>query len=79
MCEDFEGYPDILTMHDVREMLEIGRNSAYNLFHEKEFPGKKIGGKWCVTKGAFRRYLDSSDDLPTKVSDTLAMRRDSSF
>lgn len=63
MCENFEDYPDLLTIDDVREMLGIGRNTAYALCKNNIIPCRKIGNKWRIAKSSVLQYLTQTDPI----------------
>lgn len=50
MCKQTQ---ETLTVKEVREILNIGTNSAYNLIHSKAFPVIKIGQSYRIPKGPF--------------------------
>ena len=47
MCKQTQ---ETLTVKEVREILNIGTNSAYNLIHSKAFPVIKIGQSYRIAK-----------------------------
>lgn len=53
-----EQYETLLTISDLREILDIGRNAAYDLLREGQIPSIRIGKKWKVPKDALIYYLD---------------------
>jgi len=46
----FEQYDDILTIEELCEMLNIGRNKSYDLVCNREIEACKIGKSWKVPK-----------------------------
>jgi len=46
----------LYTVKDLREM-GIGRDTAYQLMHNKAFPAIKLGGRYYVTKEALTMWL----------------------
>lgn len=46
-----------LETKDIRESLNIGNQKCLELFHKKDFPGKKIGKSWLVLEEAFKDYF----------------------
>lgn len=46
----------LYTVKDLQEM-EIGRDKAYQLMHNKSFPAIKIGGRYYVTEDALESWL----------------------
>lgn len=53
-----EEYPDILTVAEMREILFIGRNKAYQLLNDKIIKGTRIGRTWRISKSDIVKYLD---------------------
>lgn len=46
---------------DIRKALKVGNKTCLKLFHEKAFPGRKIGKSWYVTEEAFKEYLSKAN------------------
>ena len=55
----FENYKDIVSVDDLRDMLGIGKSSAYTLLRNKEIKHVKVGKKYIIPKQAVIGYLDS--------------------
>jgi excisionase family DNA binding protein len=53
----FKGYPDMLTIKQVCEMLNIGKNTAYALLRSGAIKSVKIGTKYRVSKSWILDYL----------------------
>lgn len=47
----------ILTVQDVKELLKIGRNRAYEIFAREDFPAILLGRKYVVEEEAFKNWL----------------------
>ncbi len=43
--KQFEELPMLLTVDQMRKVLNIGKNSAYELIYQKNFPILKLGGE----------------------------------
>ena len=56
MCKQTQ---ETLTVKEVREILNIGTNSAYNVIHSKAFPVIKIGQSYRIPKGPFYAWLEN--------------------
>lgn len=54
----WENIPAVLGVLDVAKILKLGRNTTYNLFHREDFPAKRIGGSYRISRDAFRRWLE---------------------
>jgi excisionase family DNA binding protein len=50
----------ILTLIEAAKYLSIEESELLDLLERKEFPGKKIGTNWRISKGAIDNYLNSS-------------------
>lgn len=55
-----ESLPETLTIQDVKEIMRIGMNAAYNLIHSKAFPVIKVGHAYRIPKDAFYKWLAES-------------------
>lgn len=47
-----------MTVKQVADTLHIGYNKARKLFHQKGFPGIKLGGIYVVEEKDLETYLD---------------------
>ena len=50
-------YPDILTVEELCEVLNIGANFAYELLNTKEIPAFRIGRRWKIPKESVIHYI----------------------
>lgn len=53
-----EQYDTLLTVADLRKILNIGRNCAYNLVNQGVIPSVRIGRTWKIPKDAVICYLN---------------------
>jgi excisionase family DNA binding protein len=51
-------YPDVLTVEDVKEILQIGRKTAYRLIDENKIQHFRIGTKIRIPKQCLVNYLN---------------------
>ena len=51
-------YPDVLTVEEVKEILQIGRKSAYRLIENNEIQHFRIGTKIRIPKPCLIDYLN---------------------
>ena len=58
--ELFERYPDVLTVHQVREALGVGRTGVYKLIDQGLLKCFKIGNAYKIPKTALIEYVNSS-------------------
>ena len=53
-----EQYDTLLTISDLREVLSIGRNAAYDLLNQGAIPAFRIGRNWKIPKDAVIFYIN---------------------
>lgn len=58
MCEKAQDQ-EILTVDEVRQILKIGANSAYNLIHSGSFPVIKIGQTYRIPAEPFYAWMEN--------------------
>lgn len=54
-----DAFPDILTVMELKEMLGIGREQAYELVKAKDFPVRRIGRRIIIYKPNLIKWLES--------------------
>lgn len=55
-----ETLPDILNVHQVREVLGIGRKGVYNLLDSRKISYFKIGNAYKIPKSALIDFINQS-------------------
>ncbi|WP_148629493.1 helix-turn-helix domain-containing protein [Bacillus sp. E214] len=55
--QTLDNYPDVLSVADVQEILGIGREQAYILVNNQQFPVKKVGKRLLIYKPTFIDWL----------------------
>ena len=58
--ELFERYPDVMTVHQAREALGVGRIGVYKLIDQGLLKCFKIGNAYKIPKTALIEYVNSS-------------------
>ena len=58
MAKHISNYPDVLTVEEVKEILQIGRRSTYRLIEANEIHHFKIGTKIRIPKQCLIDYLN---------------------
>ena len=53
----FEEYEDMVTIENVCQMLNIGKNNAYLLLKQGEIHAFKIGRIWKISKNSVAEYV----------------------
>uniref|UniRef100_A0A7V4TZ32 DNA-binding protein n=1 Tax=Candidatus Caldatribacterium saccharofermentans TaxID=1454753 RepID=A0A7V4TZ32_9BACT len=62
MSETLADLPEVLTSRDLLEVLPIGKNTLYRLLHRADFPARRVGRKFLVSKRALLRWLEERND-----------------
>lgn len=50
-------YDAVLSVKELQEILNIGRNTAYALLNSGAIPSLRIGKKWRIPRDAVLHYL----------------------
>lgn len=62
--KEFEQLPMMLTVSDVQKVLNIGRNSAYELIYQKNFPILRLGErKIRIPKDKFLEWIKANTEF----------------
>lgn len=61
MTRQLSNYPDVLNVEQMREILGIGRNLAYQLLIDKKIVAKKLGHNWIIAKSNLLKFITSED------------------
>lgn len=57
----FETQPEVLTLRQSQEILQIGRTTILGMIKRNELKAFKVRGRWRVKKDDLIEYLSSSD------------------
>lgn len=60
-------YTKLLEIHEIQQLLGIGRNKVYNLIRSGEIAAFKIGREWKVTENAIDEYIKKQSSLNRKI------------
>ena len=62
--KEIENMPTLLTVSEMAQVLRIGRNSAYELVYQKNFPILKLGPKNIrIPKGELLQWIKVNTDI----------------
>ena len=53
-----QGYPEILTLKQCQEILQIGKNLMLFLVHNEEIHAFRVGKQWRVRKIDLERFME---------------------
>lgn len=58
MDNDFEDFPQVMTVEELAAALRIGRNAAYQLVRDKAIRAIKVGRSIRIPRAALVEFLD---------------------
>ena len=56
-------YSEILTVEDVMEILNIGKNAAYDLFRNGEIKCFRLKNRWKIPKQSVIDYINAKANM----------------
>lgn len=56
-------YDDLMTVHDVCEILMVGKNRIYELLQSGKLEGFRVGRIWKIPKASLENYIRSEAGL----------------
>lgn len=62
MYKMFENYKDVVTINELTEMLDIGRNKAYKLINSGEIKSRLVGKTHRIPKKNIIKYIENQID-----------------
>ena len=57
----FNSYPDVLSVKQLCEILDIGKNTAYRLLQSGEIKSIKIGKVYKIPKKYVKEYISKTN------------------
>ena len=49
---NLDQYPDVLTLHECQQILQVSRGTMLRLLHENEIPAFRVGNRWRIQRKA---------------------------
>ena len=68
-----EGYPELLTVKQMQEILCVGKNKAYEIVKQNELTYMKIGSTIRIPKESLKKYILSVCYNENKVNDSSVL------
>ncbi len=59
----FEDHEELLTINEMRELLGVGKNTAYTLLKDGAIKSLRIGKLWRIPKKAVEEYILTQSGL----------------
>lgn len=61
------GYPSVLKIDEVAEILRVSRPTAYELARQKDFPTIHLGRRMLVAKDALAEWVREQSQLKSRM------------
>ena len=58
---NLDQYPDVLTLHECQQILQVSRGTMLRLLHEGEIPAFRIGNRWRVQRKEMLEFIERSE------------------
>lgn len=68
-----DGYPELLTVKQMQEILCVGKNKAYEIIKQDELFYMKIGSSIRIPKESLKKYILSVCYNENKVNDSSVL------
>ena len=63
-------YPDVLTLHECQQILQVSRGTMLRLLHENEIPAFRVGNRWRIQRKAMLEFIELEQFRPSKTDRT---------
>ena len=58
IASENKSYPTFYSVEELQRLLQIGRNSAYKLVAEKDFPSIYVGNRIVIPADLFNKWIE---------------------
>ena len=58
---NLDQYPDVLTLHECQQILQVSRGTILRLLHEDELPAFRVGNRWRVRRESMLAFIEKSE------------------
>ena len=58
---NLDQYPDVLTLHECQQILQVSRGTMLRLLHENEIPAFRVGNRWRVQRKAMLEFIERDE------------------
>ena len=60
---NLDQYPDVLTLHECQQILQVSRGTMLRLLHENEIPAFRVGNRWRIKRKAMLEFIERDEYL----------------
>ena len=58
---NLDQYPDVLTLHECQQILQVSRGTMLRLLHENEIPAFRVGNRWRIQRKAMLEFIERDE------------------
>ena len=58
---NLDQYPDVLTLHECQQILQVSRGTMLRLLHEIEIPAFRVGNRWRIQRKAMLEFIERDE------------------
>jgi excisionase family DNA binding protein len=66
----FEGYPALLSVAKLAELLGVTQKTAYDYLQSADVPSYRIGNRWLILRDEVKNYIEQKARYTLDDSDT---------
>lgn len=58
---NLDQYPDVLTLHECQQILQVSRGTMLRLLHRKRNSGVRVGNRWRIQRKAMLEFIERDE------------------
>ena len=58
---NLDQYPDVLTLHECQQILQVSRGTMLRLLHENEIQAFRVGNRWRIQRKAMLEFIERDE------------------
>ena len=58
---NLDQYPDVLTLHECQQILQVSRGTMLRRLHENEIPAFRVGNRWRIQRKAMLEFIERDE------------------
>ena len=58
---NLDQYPDVLTLHECQQILQVSRGTMLRLLHANEIPAFRVGNRWRIQRKAMLEFIERDE------------------
>lgn len=58
---NLDQYPDVLTLHECQQILQVSRGTMLRLLHANEILAFRVGNRWRIQRKAMLEFIERDE------------------